>query len=232
MSLSYHLHPRAATHGAVGLLALAEDISIEHDLRHWLEDSTDLYTNRVACDAEISADTLAAMGQHLDNAVSLLPPGSPIDVVAYACTSGTMVLGVEAITQAVHRVHPNAQISTPLTAARRWLASQNANRLHVIAPYEPTLTQRVADAISNELCPLGSVLTFDCRHDPTVMRIDQQSFESAFASLTLQSGDAVFFACTALRTAPWLDALQAANPTVTISSSNHALAVEIKQFLQ
>ena len=57
------------------------------------------------------------MGSKISTTLKLILPGDKLDVVAYACTSATVVLGEQAITKSIRAVHPEAYCTTPITAA-------------------------------------------------------------------------------------------------------------------
>lgn len=229
--LNYRLLPRPNDKPAIGLLALAEDATIEADLHAFLTDlQADIYTSRVACAAQINADTLGRMADTLDDALALLVPSSPIDVIAYGCTSGSMVLGEQALQTAVQARRPDTPVTNPLLAARRWLERSGVRRPAVLTPYVQPLARQVGEALiadsDRQLAVSGS---FDCGLDPEVVRIDPRSVVHGVKNLlTGIDADGVFISCTALRLNGILDELNQ-SLSVPVSGSNHALAEDIRQ---
>ena len=234
IELNYHLNPRASDGPAVGLLALAEDASIEADLYSFLADlAPDIYTSRVRCEATINADTLAAMGERLEEAMQTLVPSTEVDVVAYGCTSGSMVLGQEALEIAVHQFRPGVAVTNPLLAARRWMQANGVKRPAILVPYVQPLAMQVGEALvadsDRELAALG---TFNCDQDPLVVRIDPRSIVHGVKNLiTGIDADGVFISCTALRLNGIVDELSA-GLSLPVSGSNHALSVDIRRLCQ
>lgn len=234
LPLPYQTTPRAYAGAAVGLLALSEDITIESDLRHFFSDERiELYTARVPCDATINAATLAAMGEHLQGALSQLLPGSELDVVAYGCTSGTMVIGEQTVAKKIQAIRPNVSVTNPLSAARAFLSHHHIRHPVVITPYENDVTHQVATALCEDSDRTVSALgSFLCIDDPTVMRIDEDSIYHAVETLLTKTphADGVFISCTALRLSGVLPKLQKMFD-LPISGSNHALAWHIQALL-
>jgi len=214
----------------VGLLALAEDATIESDLHAFLGDlSADIYTSRVHCEASINADTLAAMADRLDEALALMVPSTAVDVVAYGCTSGSMVLGQSTLEQAVHRHRPNVPVTNPLLAARRWMEATGVKRPAILMPYVQPLAAQVAQALvadsDREISALGS---FHCDQDPQVVRINPRSIVHGVKNLlTGVDADGVFISCTALRLSGILQEL-CNSLSLPVSGSNHALSEDIR----
>jgi maleate isomerase len=60
----------------------------------------------------------------MTDAAAVIRPGVPMDVVAYGCTSGTVVIGEENVFRRIHEAWPDAKCTTPITAplpaSRRW----------------------------------------------------------------------------------------------------------------
>ncbi len=228
--LDYKLDDKPGEGLSVGLLALAEDATIEADLKAFLADlNADIYTSRVRCEATINADTLAAMGDRLNQALELLVPSSPVDVVAYGCTSGSMVLGQETLETAVARFRKNTPVTNPLLAARRWMEKHEVKRPAILVPYVQPLANQVADALvadsGREVAILGS---FNCDQDPQVVRINPRSIAHGVKNLlTGVDADGVFISCTALRLNGLIEELKT-SLSVPVSGSNHALSEDIR----
>ena len=52
-----------------------------------------MYHSRIRNEVQVTRETLSAMKERLEDAVSKILPGMPLDVVAFACTSASMVIG-------------------------------------------------------------------------------------------------------------------------------------------
>src|SRR5690348_13260445 len=104
--------------GSVGLIALATDQVCEHDVGRILAlAAVPLYVSRVAFPAEVAIDTLAGMQAGLKEAAALLLPGARLNVVAYGCTSGTIVIGEDSVFARLRDARPGIECTTPPTAA-------------------------------------------------------------------------------------------------------------------
>src|SRR5215471_18349478 len=83
-----------AARAAIGLLVLATDQTMEHEFRHLIRlPGVAVYGARLYNDADITPETLRAMQPLIAPATELILPGSPLDVVAFGCTSASMALG-------------------------------------------------------------------------------------------------------------------------------------------
>src|SRR3569832_2072257 len=94
---------------AIGVIVLATDQTIEHEYRKIFQiDGVALYESRIANSAEINPTTLAKMEAGMTEAAAVIRPGVPMDVVAYGCTSGTVVIGEENVFRRIHEAWPLA----------------------------------------------------------------------------------------------------------------------------
>ena len=90
----YELDDSVRSRAAIGLVVLATDHVIEHEFRKILNlPGVGLYQSRILNEPSINAETLAAMESRLEDSVRVILPGMPLDVIAYGCTSASMVIG-------------------------------------------------------------------------------------------------------------------------------------------
>ena len=75
---------------------LATDHTIEHEWRQIFHqvDGVALYHSRIPNEDVISPESLRAMAPRITESVRLLTPGTPMDVVAYGCTSASAVIAM------------------------------------------------------------------------------------------------------------------------------------------
>src|ERR671912_2130001 len=97
--LSFQLDDGIAALAQIGLVVLATDHTIEHEWRRILGgiEGVGLYNSRIWNDARITPETLAAMEAGLADAAGVIMPGVRLDVVAYGCTSASMVIGEDLV---------------------------------------------------------------------------------------------------------------------------------------
>ena len=52
-----------------------------------------MYHNRIKNDVKVTRETLAAMEGKIADTAGMILPGMPLDVLAFGCTSASMVIG-------------------------------------------------------------------------------------------------------------------------------------------
>jgi maleate isomerase len=147
--------------------------------------------------------------------------------VAYCCTSGTTVIGEKQVEAAVRSVLPGVKVTNPLSAVKANLRHMGARRIALLTPYEPQVSQAMADHLEEEGFEITRFGSFYEREEAKVTRISRASIIDAIDAVgNGDHCDAVFASCTNLRTADLLNdaATRIGKPVI---SSNSALAWHI-----
>jgi maleate isomerase len=209
----------------IGLVVLSIDYTIEHEFRKVITvPGVDLYESRIPCAPQVTPETLRAMGPLIAGAVDLILPGARLDVVAFGCTSATMLLGEEAVAASVRSVRPEAKVTTPVTAAFAAFEALGARRIAVLTPYRADVNAVVRDYITARGYEVPVFGSFNEPEDRVVARIDAGSLRAAMRRITEgRAVDAVFVSCTSLRLVDAVGELEA-ETGVPVTSSNHAMA--------
>ncbi|MCH9669999.1 MAG: Asp/Glu racemase [Gammaproteobacteria bacterium] len=223
--IAYELRGKIAERASIGLLALAEDATVESEWRYLLEMSgVRFFASRVPCAPEISPSTLEAMRGDLTLSMQHLVPGTHLDVVAYACTSASLVIGEEAVAKAIQRARPSVPVTTPLTAMKAALNSMNAQSIVLLTPYVDDINQRLRAHFEQCGIVVKAMASFFNPHDPEVVRISDDSIADAVAGLLrAEQVDAALVACTSLAGSRAIAKLEA-RFGVMVTTSNHAMA--------
>lgn len=220
-NMSYELADEIGYRARIGLIVLASDRTIEHEFRKMLDiPGVAFYESRIYNDDEINAQTLAAMEGRIADSTRLLLPGDPLDVVAYGCTSGAMVIGPENVHARIHEVRPGVACTTPMEATAAALHALDARRICLIAPYVDAINRSMRDYILGLGFQVPVMGSWNLSDDAKVARITSETTCKAAAELA--SGDdvdAVFVSCTSIRLAESVEALERTIGKPVISSN-------------
>ena len=92
----------------IGLVTLASDHVTERDFTNMRpSDDIAVYVSRIRNVNPCTVENLRKMAPKLTDSVSLMIPDGRLDAVAYSCTSGTVVIGYEAIAAGVRAARPD-----------------------------------------------------------------------------------------------------------------------------
>lgn len=210
----------------VGLIVLVTDHTTERDFRRLIADpEVATYVNRVPYENPLVAENLRAMQPHLEAAAWRILPGEPLDVLAFSCTSGSAVMGDEAVHATLDRGKPGVPTVTPTSAAGAAFDALGVERVAVLAPYEQGVSETLAAYFGDSLGLTVSTLQYlGFGDDLAIARIAPESLVTLGARLLADDGDAeaLFLSCTAARAAETVERLEAltGRPVVT---SNQAM---------
>jgi len=224
-NMAFELDAGVAHRAAIGLVVLATDNTIEHEFRQMLRiDGVAYYETRIYNSPDINSETLAQMEAGMTAAAALIMPGAHLDVMAYACTSGAMIIGEETVFKRLREARPGIACTTPITAAMAGLQALGAQRIALLTPYVDEINQSMRSYIEARDIAVPVMGSYNHGNDLEVARISAQSVRDAALELGREPGvDAVFVACTSIRLAKDVEALEA-ELSKPVTSSNHALA--------
>ena len=224
-----------ARRGRIGLIALATDHVIDHELAQLLGDITgvQLYTTRVSMDPQVSRDSLTAMEYHLAPATAALLPGVPLDVIGYGCTSASLLIGEDRVKKIIQSQVDVAHVTTPLTAAKRGLAALGVDKIGYLAPYVSEISNQMCEELGTAGFAVGAAATFGEGRDSVVGCISPMSILEAITALIDRDPklEAIFVSCTSLKCAPII-ARAEARFRIPILSSNSAIAWDMARLAQ
>jgi maleate isomerase len=225
LSLHFALDNGIASRAALGLVVLQKDETLEPEIRSVLtDDGVALYHTRIPSDDEITSDTLQAMAHKLPRALALLPTTRPLDVVAFACTSASTVIGQAKVVAMIQAIHPHAATTDPITAVMAACRQMRVHRIAMLTPYTAQVAVAMRSLLETNGFEIAAFASFNQSSDPTVARITPASVYEAIVEIgSFPDVEAVFASCTNLRTFAILDAAEAAIGKPVISS-NAALA--------
>lgn len=207
----------------IGLIVLATDHTSERDFARICDpDEVGVYTSRVAYENPTTPENLSQMGPRLSDAADLILPGEPVDVVAYACTAASVVLGNEAVFGAIHAAKPGTVCVTPTSAAFDAFDALGIRRVSVLTPYTDRVTGKLVAYFGGHGLDIVSARGLGFYDDREMARIDHASLLEAGVNATSESAEGLFISCTAVRAMECVGRLEdkIGKPVIT---SNQAL---------
>ncbi len=225
-NLPFEMDEGLAIRAKIGLIVLSTDYTIEQEWRrifHQVE-GVALYHSRIANDDVITPESLRAMAPRITQSARLLTPGTPLDVIAYGCTSASTAIGEDKVFERIHAVQPNAECTTPITAAFAAFRALKVKRIGVLTPYCESVNRIVAGYMTDRGLDVPVFGSFNENRDSNVSRITPQSIESGIREIMKHADiDAVFVSCTSVRLIEACRKLEG-SLDLPITSSNHAMA--------
>lgn len=213
-----------ASRARIGIVVLATDYTIEHEMRQLVQiPGVDIYHARIANSVSITPETLRAMEPLLTSTAALILPGDTLDVLAFGCTSASIVLGTPRVDECLRAAKPEAKTSNPAFAAFTAFRALGAKRIALLTPYSRDVNEMVRKSVEEAGFQVPVFGSFNEPNDPTVAAIDTASLKAAVARITRDhKADAVFISCTSVRIASAVAEIEA-ELGIPVTSSNHAM---------
>jgi maleate isomerase len=221
---SYRLTAEGDGPPRIGVVVLEVDETIEQDLRRlFAPDAAQIHVTRIPSGAELTPETIARMADDLEGAVRLLPDVL-FDVIAYACTSGTTLIGAGRVAEKVRAGRQTAHVTDPLTAVLSAFDHLDARSVGIVSPYIPSVTAPIRAAFMEAGLKVPISISFGEKVEAKVARIDPGCILAAGLDAARRAEiDCLFLSCTNLRTLAIIEALEA-ETGLPVLSSNQVLA--------
>jgi maleate isomerase len=207
----------------IGLVALASDYVTERDFMNMRpSDDVVIFVSRILNVNPCTVENLRTMEPRITDAVSLIIPQGRLDAVAYSCTSGTVVIGYEAIAASIHAVRPGIPVTTPITAGLAALESFESQTIAVLTPYVDDVNGPIVGYIQDNGIEVVGLTSFNLADDNDMAGLSPEAIYNAALEADRPEADALFISCTAIRA---VDALERIEQTLgkPVVSANQAL---------
>lgn len=224
--LPYETDRGTGARARIGAIVLATDHTIEHEWRRMLAlPDVDFYVARIWNDAQITPETLQALGADIAPATRLiLPNDERLDAIAFACTSGAMVLGDASVAAEVHRHRPGVPVTSPMLAGITALKALGLRRVALLTPYMQAINDRMRAHIEAQGVTVPAMGSFNNPDDLVASSITPETIlREAIALGSSPDVDGVFISCSSFRAAGIIERLEAATGKPA-TASNHAMA--------
>ena len=223
--MPYELGRGVGSRARVGLVVLSSDYTIEYEFSRMLSlPGIAVYHSRIENDADINEASLAAMRARVAASVELITPQGELDVVAFGCTSASMVIGANAIRELIQGVRAGVACTTPIEAVAAALHGLQVRKLALVTPYVDAINRRMRAHLLASGIEVPVMGSWNIADDNAVARLSGQTVARAVCELGAENTvDAVFVSCTNV---PLVEHIQHLEQTIgkPVISSNSATA--------
>jgi maleate isomerase len=209
---------------ALGLIVLASDQTIEHEFRRVTAlPGIGIYESRIYNAAQVTPEALRALEKEIAQGAGIILPGLPVDVMAFGCNSGTMMLGEDVVFGHIRASRPNVPCTSPVTGAIAAFDRLGTSRIAVLTPYNDAINKMVADYLRKRNLNVVAFGSFNEENDHKVARTSLNSIAQAVLTLgRIEGVQAVLVCCTSLRLVDEIAAIER-ELGKPVTSSNHAM---------
>ena len=192
----------------IGFVLLATEQTIQDDVLRLRPDGVGVHFARAYIPDSITNATLAAQAGLLAEAsASLLPDGS-LDVVCYACTSGSLVIGEERVHAELKRGNPHAQPTSLIAGVIKALKTLKVKSLAIATPYLDEINANEARYLERAGFEVLNIEGLNLERDSDMVRVAPNYIRDFARTVDRPNADALFISCGALRSLDIVDELE------------------------
>ena len=206
----------------IGYILLATEQTVEDDVFQLKPPGVGVHFTRAPIPDDITVESLSAMTESLAQAARLLLPDDSLDVVCYACTSGSVVIGEDKVLAELSHGAPKAKATCLISSVIRALNTFKAKRIVIATPYIDEINEIEANYLSQRGFDVLRIQGLNLRQDSDMIRVTPEYWLEFAAGIDQADADIIFISCSAARSMDIIDELEqrSGKPVIT---SNQAM---------
>ncbi len=183
----------------IGYVLLATEQTVQDDVMRLRPEGVGIHFSRAAIPDSITSQSLAAQIDLLADCASTLLPDGSLDVICYACTSGSLVMGEDRVHRELNKGAPNAEATSLICGVIRALKQVDAKKIVVATPYLDEINAREMGYLEEAGFEVLTISGLNLEKDSDMVRVSPDFIAEFAKSVDREDADAVFISCGALR---------------------------------
>ena len=206
----------------IGYVLIASDDLTEGDMFQLATPGVGIHFTRIPGVDDCTVETLMAMEKDLAEAASRFVCEGGLDVVCFACTSASALIGEKRVMAELSKGAPGAQTTSIITAVIRALQTLRAQRIVVATPYLDEINVLEEKYLQEKGFEVLDIQGMNIISGAEMYKVTPDFILEYAQSIDCPKADAIFISCGGLRSLEIVDALEqkVGKPVV---ASNQAL---------
>lgn len=192
----------------IGFVLIPNEQTIEEDMIRHMPPGVGGYFSRLTMPREITTDSLAQAGASMADAAARILPDDGLDVICYACTSGTVSLGEDRTHAELTRGAPGAKPASLAGAVRKALGALGVQKIVLGSPYVDELNQNMVRYFEGAGFEVLEAHGMGLRHDTEMIRVAPDYIVDYACAIDRPDAEAVLISCGALRAIDVVDRIE------------------------
>jgi maleate isomerase len=194
--------------GRIGFIVIPNEQTVEEDMVRHMPAGLGAYFSRASMPREISTDSLRQLRGSLAAAAGRILPDDGLDVVAFACTSGTVAVGEDVSCAELEKGAAGARATTLAGSVRKALTAVGARRIVLGSPYLPDLNATMVGYLEGNGFEVLHAHGMGLSYDSEMIRVAPDYLVEYAQALDRPGADAVLLSCGALRSIEVIDRIE------------------------
>ncbi|MEL7256941.1 MAG: arylmalonate decarboxylase [Pseudomonadota bacterium] len=192
----------------IGFVLIPNEQTIEEDMIQHMPQGVGAFFARATMPREISAESLAQVRGSLTGAAQRILPDDGLDVICFACTSGTVAVGEQETCDELTKGAPGAIPTSLAGGVRKALEAFGARKIVLGSPYTDALNTAVVDYLTNAGIEVLSAHGMGLHYDTEMVRVAPDYIKDYARAIDRPDADAVLLSCGALRSLEVVDEIE------------------------
>ena len=194
----------------IGLVQLSTDHSIERDLNMLVGSNAMIFSNRVYYSSSMTKEALAEISKGITESAGLIATGLPMDVMAFGCTSASIVIGNDKIEELLTANNPGVPATNPWAGALAAFAHLKTKRVSIFSPYPTEVNYPLYQQLVAQGLDVPTIGALRIEKDTEITKVSFDSMMDGAKRILAQAPtDALFMSCTNLRVLEHIEAIEA-----------------------
>ena len=205
----------------IGLVQLSTDHTLEMDWAKLIGSQAAVFSSRVYYTGDMTPNALDDIAIGISDTAKLIATDLPMDVMAFGCTSATIVIGEKRIGQLLSENRGNIPTTNPWTAAQAAFKALGAKKIAIFSPYPSEVNFTLYQQLNNAGFEVVALTSLNIKKDTDITTVSKKSMIDALDSMLMDcNADVVFMSCTNLRVLDYIGAFENTYQLPFVSSNS------------
>ena len=214
----------------IGLVQLSTDHTLEMDWAKLIGVQAAVFSSRVYYSGEMHPEAFDLIATGISKTAQLIATDLPMDVMAFGCTSATIILGENRVGQLLREGRGDIPATNPWTAAQAAFKKLAAKKIAIFSPYPSDVNFFLYQQLIKAGFEVVALTSLGIKKDTDITTISKQSMIDALDKMLLDSdAEVVFMSCTNLRVLDHIELFESMYKRPFVSSNSamfwHAMAL-------
>ena len=192
----------------IGYVLIATDGVIEGEMFRLAPPGVGVHFTRLPGSEEVTVENLLAMETDLEDAASRFVFEGDLDVVCFACTSASALIGEERVNAALSRGAPDAKPTSLISSVLQALRAFQAKRIVVASPYLDDINTLEARYLQDQGFEILEFQGMNILKDPDMRRVVPDFIKEYARNIDHPEAEAIFISCGGIRSLEIVDELE------------------------
>ena len=192
----------------IGFVLVPTDGIIEGEVFKLAPPGVGIHFTRLTGSENVTVENLLAMENELEDAASRFVFGEDLDVVCFACTSASALIGEERVNAALSRGTPQAKQTSMIGGVLQALRTLQVKKIVVATPYLDDVNTIEAKYLKDQGFETLEFQGMNIMKDPDVRRVAPDFIKEYARNIDCPEAQAIFISCGGLRSLEIVDTLE------------------------